>query len=290
MKKFKNILIYLLLAVFTFSVTITPAAKAETFDSGILAEEAKKYDFQIIENTDDIITAKAKYEGQELYATLDKRTSEYTMKSVEKPQNLFGIGKDIVTEYAVEVEEISSDYETVNAVMKEKKSGKKFKLEKSKKDKKVKAQIPLIPIATWAGSSLLAWLAMQAAAITIAGVTAYAVTTVWSKMKESGYDYYTAYLDSGKTDVFIGPALKNKTAAIAHLKTGNTENYNVFATSKTLASGLADSAGKIRTNIHHTNSQHGAGYYSHYHPVDSATDYGTYYGNKVNRKNHIWYK
>ncbi len=131
---------------------------------------------------------------------------------------------------------------------------------------------------------------MHAASIVIAGVTAYAISTVWEKMRNSDYDYYTAYLDEDKTDVFIGPALKNKDAAKAHLKTGNTENYNVFATSQSLAKNLAIDTGKIPTYIHHTNSQHGAGYYAHYHPVDSATWYGSYYGNKVNRKNHVWYK
>ncbi len=165
MKKTKNFWIYLLIFTFAFGVTITPYTKAKTIESDVLAEEAEKYNFEIVENTDEVITAKAEYEGQELYATLDKTTNEYTMKAVEKPDNLFGIGEDIVTEYNVEVEEISSDYETVKAEIKEKKTGKAFKVEKSKKDKKdkkVKAQLPvLIPLAQWAGGSLLAWLAMH---------------------------------------------------------------------------------------------------------------------------------
>lgn len=293
MKKFKKVAVYMLifcLILSTGSMFANTKAKAQSDE----LSDAEKYNFQLVEKNDDIVTVKAEYEGDELYATLDKNTSEVTMKAVEKPDNLFGIGNEIVTEFNVEVEEISADYETVSAIAIDKKSGKKIKLQKEKKNKKnnkVQAQLPaLIPVAQWAGAGLLAWLASHAASITIAGITAYAISEVWDKMKDENYNYYTAYLDDDKTDVFIGPALKNKTAAITHIKTANTEKYNVFAKTKTLARELATDAGAKDTYVHHTNSQHGAGYYGHYHPVDKATWYSTYWGSKTPRKNHVWYK
>lgn len=295
MKKIKSILVFSLVFILSFTAIISNSTQAA--DNIVdISEAAIKYNFRIVENNDNRITAKAEYEGQELYATLDKSTSVYTMTSYHKPYSLFGLGRSNVTEYIVDVEEISNNYQNVSAVIRDTTTGKSFKLEKSTFDSKVKAQIPvLIPILTWAGSSLLAWLASHAASITIAGVTAYALTTVWDKIKndKNKKEYYTAFLDDNKTDVYIGPAIKNKKDAEKYIKSENSENINVFAISKTLARGLAESSGKVPTYIHHSNSHHGEGYYPHYHPVDSAVLYGSgsssYYGNKVNRNNHIWY-
>ncbi|PAE18216.1 hypothetical protein CHH80_22880 [Bacillus sp. 7504-2] len=283
LKKTLGVVLALILVLSTSMSTVTNAS------SDLISLE-EKYNFQLVEKNEDFVTVKAEYEGDELYATQNLETNEVTMKAVEKPNNLFGFGKDVVTEFEVEVEEISNDYETVSAVAINKETGDKIKLEMGEDEEKVKAQLPaLIPVAQWAGAGLLAWLASHAASITIAGVTAYALTKIAKDMKKKNYDYFTAYLDKNKTDVFVGPALKNKSDAIKHIRRGNSETYNVITKTKTQARQLAEASGNIRTYVFHEKHKKLPGYYDHYHPVKDATNYGSYYGNKEITKNHVWW-
>jgi hypothetical protein len=118
----------------------------------------------------------------------------------------------------------------------------------------------------------------------IAGVTAYIITSVIDKIKKDSYNYYIAFLDANKTDVYVGPPFTYDAAAVTYLNSGDSGDINVFA--KT--SSKANEAAKKRTGggyaVYHDGHAFGDGYYPHYHLAKSIS-----FNSFTLFKNHVWY-
>ncbi|MEK3726286.1 MULTISPECIES: hypothetical protein [Lysinibacillus] len=285
MKKFFLVFVIACLAFANFST----GALANNFE-----DQPIENAFQIIENTEDIIIAQAVHpNGDELYATLDKNTNEYTLKAIVKDEGLLKFASsDKEYEYTVDVQELSED--GIKAVFTDVNSAEKFKIEETVEfTEKVVAQGPLLgllPVIEWGGAALLSWLAANAAAITIAGVTAYLATHVWSKYKNQPYNYYQAFISGG--DVYIGSAFKDDASAFAAIK--GSEKVDVWAKTESKSNEAARKGGNGNppASLHHTTESFGKGdgYYKHWHPlretqIDPRTGRAIY----VKKDNHIFY-
>ncbi|WP_214483084.1 hypothetical protein [Bacillus sp. SM2101] len=226
------------------------------------ADKENEIDYKVVETSDDLVTVMTEYKGDELYATLDKTTNEVTLETVEKPKSLLKNGEEKRTKYRVEVEEAHTNGYILATVIDDK-SKEKIKIEKGENKGKEKidkekeeenivvAQIPLLAgaIIEWGAAGLLAALFAEAASIAIAGIIAYEIAEAWEEMNKSKYDYWTANLDEDKTDVFIGPAIPNRSAAIEWIQVANSEENNVWARTKDKAIDIAKNSGKIETYI-----------------------------------------
>ena len=250
--------------LFTFNVTNVFAAKASV-DS---------QQFKIIENNAKILTVMGEYQGDQLYATLDKKTKEITMKSVEKPKlNMIGIplGKDIVHNYTVKVDRALKG--EVSAIVTDNDSKKDYKI--SKKSDKVQAQAVIaIPLLEWLGASLLEYLLALFASIVIAGVTYIAVSSVLDDIENDSYDLYAAYTIPGDA-VYIGGVL-DYSDAVARLQMGyDGTGYNdVFAKYESYAYWVALDAGDGYEPVGPEIGSGSGDQYNHYHVFDRW--YGTH--------------
>lgn len=259
-------------------------------------EEPIENAFKIVENTDDIITAQATHpNGDELYATLNKNTNEYTLKAIVNDVGLLStlsVSSEKVYEYKVDVEELSK--EGIKAILVDIDTAEKFKIEETVElTDKVVAQAPiagLLPVIKWGGSALLAWLAANAASMTIAGVTVYLASHVWSKYKNQSYNYYQAFIRDG--DVYIGSAFKDDSSAFAAIKA--SESVDVWAKTESKSNEAARKGGNGNppASNHHTTESFGKGdgYYKHWHPLrETQTDPRTGRQIYVKKDNHIFY-
>ncbi|WP_434749080.1 hypothetical protein [Paenibacillus amylolyticus] len=273
-KKFLSVLLSLVLII---TVVIQPTGATDSTNTD------NEYNFELIQKDENIVKVKATRDnGDELYATMDKNTSEVTMEAVEKQQqNLFsilGVTESVneTTLYTVDIETL--DGPIVDATLTNVDTGQAMKI--SENVDRVSAQLPLlVPVVQWGGSALLAWLASHALSITIAGITAYVITDLAADIKRNKqYNYWPAWIR--KNDIYVGgEAFPNDRAAFNWINEKNSGEYNVFA--RTLSK--ADQAAKSVTGLSKYNSEHqGAeGHYPHYHPLepDRVTQF----------KNHAWF-
>ncbi|WP_419889532.1 hypothetical protein [Paenibacillus xylanexedens] len=273
-KKFLSILLSLVL-ILTVVIQPTGATDSTNTDS--------EFNFELLQKDDNIVKVKATRDnGDELYATMDKNTSEVTMEAVEKQQqNLFSIlgvteGGYETTLYTVDIETL--DGPIVDATITSVDTGEVFKI--SDNVDRVSAQLPaLIPVVQWGGSALLAWLASHALSMTIAGITAYVITDIAADIKKNKqYNYWPAWIR--KNDIYVGgEAFKSDRDAFDWIKKKNSGENSVFART----SSKADQAARAVTGLSKYNSEHQGveGHYPHYHPLepDRITQF----------KNHAWF-
>ncbi len=246
----------------------------------IFADDNKsnEYGFEVVQNDDHMVTVKGEHDGDELYATLNRDTNEYTMQAIEKPKGFLAkitATESVYTEYTVNPEIIDGD--VVDALIINKSTGEEIKVEQNTDN--ATAQLPaLIPVITWGGAALLAFLAEQAAAITIGAITAYLVTDLINDIKkQKQYNYWAAWVRKG--DVYLAPdAFPNDGAAFTYLKSKNDSQINLFARTRAKAEQAAQKVTGYSKWA--AGEQLADGYYPHYHPTERTGEQFS---------NHVWY-
>lgn len=214
--------------------------------------------FKVVQNDEKICTVMGEYEGDTLYATLDKTTNQVTMQAVEKSKTKFlgvPIGEDKITNYEVKID--NADENNISATISDTETHKEFKIRKSNHDKVIAQAVVLVPVLEILGQALLEYLIAATAVLIIAGATYYVASTIAEELRKRSYDYYQAELRSGQ--VYIGPAV-DYNYALAAVEIGG----NIFSRTQTLAKNLATAAGSgyRGPEIHGT----GSNYFWHYHP------------------------
>ncbi|RCX08302.1 hypothetical protein DFR58_14314 [Anaerobacterium chartisolvens] len=229
------------------------------FNSVAFAEEKGQFDknIKVVQDDSNITKVMTEYEGDKIYATLDKKTSEITVKVVEKKKNKKGALAESVAEkettYGVKVQDYDGD--NFSAIVTDKEAKKEYKIGKSDK---AKAQFVIaIPIAIGLLDALIMALLATAATVVIAGATYYVASKVVEAIRrQNQYDYYMATITKG--DVYIGPAIDYWTAYDRVAIGGD-----IFSRDGSLAMGMASAVGAgFRGPECHGDS----GYYYHYHP------------------------
>lgn len=240
--------------------------------------------FEVIHDDDQSLTVKGYYEEGELTATLDRETSEVTLTSVEYPNNFLKIGEDQVNEYKAEITTLDPENGDVDAVLTNVETNEQIKL--YTEGEKVEAQLPaLVPLIEWAGGALLSYLAAHAVSITIAGVTAYAITELSKNIKKSKYNYWPAWIRNN--DVYVGAdAFKTDGEAFKWISSNDSGEYNLWAKTKSKAEEAARKRSGSNTATAHGAHEHKDGYYDHFHPCF----FNIQAGKPKLYKNHIWYQ
>lgn len=240
----------------------------------------QEFDFELVQKDDSVVIVKGTHNsGDELYATLNKVTDEITMEAVEKPKGLLQRGGDKITKYIVKANTIDPTLNEVDVTVIDAETNHQFHISPDH----VQAQLPvLVPLVTWGGRALLVYLLEHAAALTIAGITAYAASELVKDIKKSNKNYWPAWIRND--DVYIGQDAFNTDAeAFAWLKTSNSGEVNVFARTE----AKAQEAAKKTAGTYIGHGAHGdAGYYKHYHPAKPLVTH-PWVGDPY--KNHCWY-
>ncbi len=240
--------------------------------------------FEVIHDDENSITVKGYYEEGELTATLNRVTSEVTLTEVEYSNNFLNIGGDKASEYQADITTLDPENGAVEAVLTNVETNEKIEL--YTEGEKVEAQLPaLVPLVEWAGGALLSYLAAHALSLTIAGITAYAISELSKDIKKSKYNYWPAWIR--KNDVYVGQdAFKTDGEAFAWINSQDSGEYNLWAKTDAKASQAAKRRKEANGAVGHDAHQHKDGYYNHYHP---------HFFNKQTKQsrqfhNHIWYQ
>lgn len=240
----------------------------------------EEYNFELVQKDDSIVIAKATHDnGDELYATLDKTTSDITLEAVEKPKGLFKFGNDKRSKFIVKAETIDPALDLVDVTIIDETTQSELRIS----PEYVQAQLPaLIPVVTWGGRALLLWLMEHALSMTIAGVTAYVATELLSNIRKSKKNYWPAWVRNN--DVYIsGDAFDTDGQAFAWLKTSNHGDYSLFARTEDKATQAANK--QFGYSVFHREHQTADGFYPHYHPAKQLVTepWVELY------KNHVWF-
>ncbi|PJN51242.1 hypothetical protein PAEVO_43330 [Paenibacillus sp. GM2FR] len=264
------------------SILMVFAIVFSALNLSVFAEEKEsndEYNFELVQKDDNIVIAKATHEnGDELYATLDKATSEITLEAVEKPKGLLKFGDDKTTKYIVKAETIDPALDVVDVTIIDETTKSELRIS----PEYVQAQLPvLVPVVTWGGRALLLWLMEHALAMTIAGITAYVATDLISDIRKSNKNYWPAWIRNN--NVYIGgDAFDTDYQAVGWVKTANSGEYNLWARTEAKAKEAANKA--AGTNVWHQGKPTD-GHYDHYHPAKPlVTDPWV-----VKLDNHLWY-
>lgn len=209
-KLFKQFLSLLMTFCLSFSFFVNNG-------SIVFAQTSEKDNIKVIINDENICEVVGEYKGDELHAILDKKTSKVTMKSIEKPKNkvrsLFSFSsEDKVKNYEVEIHELMNPEKPgiVSATIIDTDTKKEYKIEDNDK---VKAQAPyVVPLLEILGAPLLQKLGELGLLAIISSATYAIASSIADELSESSQRYFEAYIDWGKNDVFVGPAIDYSTA------------------------------------------------------------------------------
>jgi len=247
--KFKKILSLLVCICFSFSFFVT-----KTFASNDNATGNQK----IVQKDKNIVKVVGEYNGDKLYATLDRKTNIITMEAVEKSAD----GLEKTTQYTVNIDDAQPGSKISGQIV-SKKDNKKYKIDSGK----VKAQaVVVVPLVEIIGSALLEYLMAISATIVLSGIVFVAANEIADTLKEDGtYEYYEAKQANGT--IYIGRGLNYK-AAYNRVVYGSTYNKDVFCLEQdpayTLAVGVSKYSVSYRSyECHDEDSPY---YFWHYHP------------------------
>lgn len=221
--------------------------------------DKSQYNFQTVQNDKTKTIVKAVYEGDEIYATLDKKTHEVTMQTIEYPK-LMGlkIGDAKKTDYKVKIDEAFEG--KLSATVTNLKNQKEYKFNREK----VKAQF-VIPLVVIIGEVLLDYLISISATIVISGIIYAIASEITDDIVWDDPDYYMAQVTGG--EVYVGSAIDFSTAV-----SRATSRKDVFCKNNSKAKSLANAAGNWSVPI--GPEVHGSWdpeYYWHYHPGNQLT-------------------
>jgi hypothetical protein len=255
-------------------ITQTFAATNNSFD---------KNSIKLVQKNSKLVEVNATYNGDDLYATFDRKTREVTMQSVEHPKigNIpIPFGKDKIVNYKVQVhnskdgikfakdvhlagsKQLLSGTSKFSADIIDTETNKKYTIGSSDK---VQAQAFILePLVDIVGEYLIEDLFAEAEAITYEDTTFVAASTVADQLDNQNQDYYyNAYLDYSAGNVYIGPEI---TYELAWENVSN--GVDVFASGYSAAQYLASDCSwsgyaPIGPENH---DQDNPTYYWHFHP------------------------
>lgn len=245
------------------------------FSFAIYNNDFNDKNIKVLQNTANTIKIVGEYKGDLVYATMDKKTREITMQTVEKPKNnlkgLFSKEKDKISNYKVKVQK--ADGEDVEASFLELETKKEYKIGKSSSDKVVAQAVIAVPLINIVGGWLIRYLMALFFSVVIGGMTYVVASEIAQTLRDKKqYNYYYATLRNNK--VYIGSAYPNDGTAFAAVRGGS----NLFAISDAKANEAARKGGNGNAT-HHLAHGGGDGYWNHWHPM-SGTSLG---------KQHCWY-
>jgi len=278
---------------FLVIVLILSTMNIQAFAKGKDEQNGQDGEFELIKKDDNEVVVQGTWDQGVLIGTLNLETNEVTIEeilnetSTDENQGFIlgnkGKGKGKKNKYKAKIHTLDPYEGKVDAVLVNVDTNEEVKL--YSEGEVVEAQLaPAIPLITWGGSALLAWLAAHAASLTIAGVTAYALTDVLKKYRENKkYNYWKAWVRKG--DVYVSEEALTDSAAFTYLSSANNEDINVFAKTKAKAEEAARKTKGAGSAIWHDGHSNADGYYQHYHPAKYNSSTKKY--TKFN--NHIWY-
>ena len=219
--------------------------------------------------------------GDKVYATYNKEDGDINMEVVEYATHFLGVGlgQKEVTEYEVQVDELS--YENIEATVVNTTTNEVAEITEELDVVQSQAVLALPVVAVGVIGALLKALLLLTASLVISGVTYYVVTSVISRLRKNqpSVKHYKAVIRNG--NVYIGQALTSDAAATAHLKvsTGN----NVFSYSAMNAKNICATVSPVKLATANPEKHGDSGYYWHYHPRKNATNV------KEHLPQHCWY-
>ncbi|WP_125153496.1 hypothetical protein [Clostridium rectalis] len=258
-----------------------------SFFSGsfVFAKTSKKGNIKVIKNDKNICEVVGEYKGDELHAIFDKKTNKVTMKSIEKPKNmvyslLFSENK--VKNYEVEIHELRNPEKPgiVSATIIDKDTKKEYKIQD---DDKVKAQAPAaVPLLEILGAQVLEKLGELGLLMIISNATYAIASSVADELtSQRKQRYFEAYIDWGKRDVLVGPAISYQQAKsrarnnkdIMCVKEDDAYDVAYWALKEQFpgTAGLGMNFTPVGPEIHGGGAH---GYYKHYHLHDRAKNGG----------------
>lgn len=257
----KRVLSLMMCLILSFSILINcNVAFAKT------STASTKGNIKIVQDDSNICKIVDEYKGDKLYVTLDKKTNEITMKSIEKSKNIALAALDINTKeknYKVKVNDLRNpDKEgEISATIIDNDSKKEYKIENNKVKAQWAAVIPLIELL---GPEILEFLGEMGYLIIIGGATFSIATTIMAELTQKSDRYYRAEFRYGT--VYVGPAI-SFAEAVSRVSSGNnimckydsdayTIAYRVHPNYTTPPVGPEIDYGKEYT----------PGYFYHYHP------------------------
>ena len=282
----KYIVGFLVIILLLSTMNIQAFAKVKNQQNGQDGE------FELIKKDDKEVIVQGTWDEGVLIGTLNRETNEVTIEeilnetSANETLNLVSKGKGKKNKYKAKIHTLDPYEGKVDAVLINMDTNEEIEL--YSEGEKVEAQlVQIIPLITWGGGALLSWLAAHAASITIAGITAYALTDVYNKYRENKkYNYWKAWVrkKDGKYDVFVSEEALTDSAAFTWLSSSNGKDVNVFAKTKAKAEEAARKTKGASHAHYHDGHSNEDGYYQHQHPAkyDSA-------GKRILFKNHIWF-
>ncbi len=286
------------IVAFVVIILLLSTMNIQAFAKGKNQSNRQDGGFELIKKNDTEIIVQGTWDEGVLIGTLNRETNEVTIEEIlnETPVNnsqnpfLNNKGKDKhngkKNKYKAKIHTLDPYEGKVDAVLINVDTNEEIEL--YSEGEKVEAQLlPAIPLVTWGGGALLSWLALHAASITIAGITAYALTDVYTKYRENkNYNYWKAWVreKNGKYDVFVSAEALTDAAAFNWLSSANNKDVNVFAKTGAKAEEAARKTKGASHAYYHDGHSNEDGFYQHQHPAkyDSA-------GKRILFKNHIWF-
>lgn len=276
---------------FLVIVLLLSTMNIQAFAKGKDQPNGEEGEFELLKKDDNEVVVQGKWDQGVLIGTLNLETNEVMIEeilnetSTNEVQDFSlgnkgkGKGNGKKNKYKAKIHTLDPYEGKVDAVLVNVDTNEEVKL--YSEDDVVEAQIvQAIPLITWGGSALLAWLATQAASLTIAGVTAYALTDVMKKYREKKkYNYWMAWVREG--DVYVSEEALTDSAAFKYLSSSNDKDVNLFARTKDKADEAARKTKGAGGALWHDGHSNADGYYEHFHPYNKTT--------RTKFDNHIWF-
>ena len=283
---------------FLVIILLLSTMNIQAFAKGKNQSNGQDGEFELLKKDDKEVIVQGTWDEGVLIGTLNRETNEVTIEEIlnETPANetlnLFSEdkgkdkGKGKKNKYKAKIHTLDPYEGKVDAVLINVDTNEEIEL--YSEGEKVEAQLfPAIPLVTWGGGTLLAWLAAHAASITIAGITAYALTDVYKKCRENKkYNYWKAWVrkKDGNYDVFVSEEALTDSAAFSWLSSANDKDVNLFAKTSSKAEEAARKTKGASFAVYHDGHSNEDGFYQHQHPAKYDSN-----GKRILFKNHIWY-
>ncbi|TVX94064.1 hypothetical protein [Paenibacillus agilis] len=264
------------------SIGVTPVTQAQ--ENVQVQNENGQVQFETVRNDSEFIELKITENGDHLYGTIDLKTSEITMKTVEQPKSQLRaiFSSEVVTEYDVNVIEHTDT--VLNAIIIERETKEEYIIQEVLEEK-VQAQAPIIGIirllAKKYGDD------MVKALRTAKKVKKDNDGNEWVDARDSdmkkfvtgeSHLYYKAYVDHDvDTTVRIGDPIGYHEA-----QSRSANGSDVFCKTKivckNLAKGNSDVDNAIISEQAHGNQQEASGQFWHFHhKTNSGTNRSHYF-------------
>lgn len=238
-------------------------------------EQSTNDKYTVIENNSNICTVMTREDGNELYASLDKKTDEITVKVIEKTnKKLLGLelGKDKVTVYSVVIEDFRNGELTAKLIDKE--TNKEYRVQSKSNIEKVKAQIPVV-VGVGVGMAALIEALLAAAAVTLTFATAMTIVDALKKNNPGEPIYFRATCTNPGAEVSMSSYY-----TLSSARTLLSMGYDFYASNPADAITLCEAVGGVVGPSNDGNPKNAV----HYHPVVYISRAHVFFGSDPNLK------